>query len=125
MASYLPPPPQPPQPGSLPKSNDPTAGGGSDYSRQRNISNARPITATKSTEEYLREKASGISKPALLGYITAGLIFVFGGIGTMFNDDLDMGGIKKNIAGGYTFAAVALILLSSMADSADKISRRQ
>ena len=124
MTSYLPPPPQPPQRDSLPKTNDPTAGTGSD-SRQRNVSSARPALATKSTEEYLREKASGISKPALLGYITAVLIFTFGGIGTMFNDDLDIGGLKKNIAGSYTFAAVVLMLLSSMADSADKISRRQ
>lgn len=104
--------------------NDPSPDSSNVYTRQRNLTNAK-TAATRSTEEYLREKALGMSKPALLGYITAGLIFVFGAIGTMFNDGIDLGGLKKNIAGGYMFAAVALVLLSSMADSADKISRRQ
>jgi hypothetical protein len=125
MTAPLPPPPQPPQSENLPRPNDPTTSSSSAYTRQRNIATTRPTSTTRSTEEYLREKASGMSKPALLGYITAGLIFIFGGIGTMFNDDLDIGGLKKNIAGSYTFAAVVLVLLSSMADSADKISRRQ
>lgn len=105
--------------------NDPSPGSSNVYTRQRNLTNTKTVATTRSTEEYLREKALGMSKPALLGYITAGLIFVFGAIGTMFNDGIDLGGLKKNIAGGYMFAAVALVLLSSMADSADKISRRQ
>jgi hypothetical protein len=123
VSDYLPPPPRPPQPDDS-RAGNPSAGSSDTYSRLPKTSNTGPKQITKSSEEYLREKASAMSKPALIGYITAALIFIFGGIGTMFNDDIDIGGLKKNIAGTYTFAAIVLVLLSSISDSADRISRR-
>ena len=55
------------------------------------------------------------SKAELLGYTTAGFIFIFGVLGTLFSDTPDIGGIKRTMAGAYMVGAVHVVLLSSIA----------
>ena len=55
------------------------------------------------------------SKAELLGYTTAGFIFVFGVLGTLFSDGPDIGGIRRTMAGAYMVGAVHVVLLSSIA----------
>ena len=78
-----------------------------------------------SIEARVTKEVKGMSKPALLGYTTGLLIFLFGCLGTMFNDDLDFGGIKKTIASSYLFAAVTLVQISSIADNTWRSSQRK
>ena len=65
---------------------------------------------------------TGISTPALLGYITSGLVLVFGAGGMVFSDM--PGELKKQLAAGYAVASVGLVLSSSFVDSHHKISMR-
>ena len=87
--------------------------------------------AASSIEARVTKEVKGMSKPALLGYTTGLLIFLFGCLGTMFNDDLDyidgldIGGIKKTIAGSYLLAAVTLVQISSIADNTWRSSQRK
>ena len=82
-------------------------------------------SAASSIETRVTQEVTGMSKPALIGYTTGLLIFLFGCLGTMFNDDPDFGGIKKAMAGGYLVAAVALVQVSSIADNTWRSSRRE
>ena len=66
---------------------------------------------------------TGISTPALLGYVTSGLIMFFGAGGMLFADV--PGEIKKQLAAAYAASSVALVLASSFVDSHHKISMRR
>ncbi len=81
--------------------------------------------AVSSIEARVTQEVTGMSKPALLGYTTGLLIFLFGCLGTMFNDNPDIGGIKKAIASGYLVAAVTLVQISSIADNTWRSSQRE
>ena len=70
----------------------------------------------------LVDRADGVSMPALLGYLTSCVIFLFGAVGTLFSDM--PGEIKKGMFGGYAAGSIVLILLSSFVDSHHKISQR-
>jgi hypothetical protein len=81
--------------------------------------------AVSSIEARVTEEMKGMSKPALLGYTTGLLIFLFGCLGTMFSDNPDFGGIKKAVASSYLVAAVALVQISSIADNTWRSSKRK
>ena len=83
------------------------------------------LPSASSIEARVTHEVTGMSKPALIGYTTGLLIFLFGCLGTMFNDEPDIGGIKKAMAGGYLVAAVALVQVSSIADNTWRLSRRE
>jgi|TARA_B100000073_G_scaffold208713_1_gene173090 hypothetical protein len=107
--------PLPPVPSSLSQGNQRTAAYGG----------VQQPSAASSIEARVTQEVTGMSKPALIGYTTGLLIFLFGCLGTMFNNDPDFGGIKKAMAGGYLVAAVALVQVSSIADNTWRSSRRE
>ena len=82
-----------------------------------------PVTA--SIEARVTQEVTGMSKPALLGYVTGVFIFLFGCLGTMFNDNPDAMGIKKTIASSYLVAAVLVVQFASIADNTWRSSQRR
>jgi len=66
---------------------------------------------------------TGVSPPALLGYVTSGLVLLFGAGGMLFSDM--PGEVKKQLAAGYAAASVGLVLASSFVDSHHRISMRR
>ncbi|ABI45457.1 hypothetical protein [Synechococcus sp. CC9311] len=107
--------PLPPIPSSLSQGTQRTAAHGGEQQQP----------AVSSIEARVTQEVTGMSKPALLGYTTGLLIFLFGCLGTMFNDNPDIGGIKKAIASGYLVAAVTLVQISSIADNTWRSSQRE
>jgi len=66
---------------------------------------------------------TGISPPALLGYVTSGLVLLFGAGGILFSDM--PGEVKRQLAAGYAAVSVGLVLTSSFVDSHHRISMRR
>ena len=83
------------------------------------------LPVTSSIEARVTQEVTGMSKPALLGYATGAFIFLFGCLGTMFNDNPDAMGIKKTIAGGYLAAAALVVQFASIADNTWRISQKR
>ena len=83
------------------------------------------LPVTSSIEARVTQEVTGMSKPALIGYATGLFIFVFGCLGTMFNDSPDVMGFKKTIAGGYLVAAVLVVQFSSIADNTWRVSQKR
>ena len=72
--------------------------------------------ATYNAAQQINAAASFVpSKVELLGYTTAGFIFVFGVLGTLFSDGPDLLGMRRTTAGAYMVGAVHVVLLSSIA----------
>ena len=72
--------------------------------------------ATYNAAQQINAAASFVpSKAELLGYTTAGFIFVFGVLGTLFSDGPDILGMRRTTAGAYMVGAVHVVLLSSIA----------
>ena len=83
------------------------------------------LPVTSGIEARVTQEVSGMSKPALLGYATGVFIFLFGCLGTMFNDNPDAMGIKKTIASGYLVAAVLVVQVASIADNTWRSSQKR
>ena len=107
--------PLPPVPSSINQGTRPTSAYGAGQQQP----------AVSSIEARVTEEMKGMSKPALLGYTTGLLIFLFGCLGTIFSDNPDFGGIKKAVASSYLVAAVALVQISSIADNTWRSSKRK
>ena len=86
------------------------------YGRGQPVFTSKPVEP-RSIESHVAREVQGISKPALIGYATGLFVFLFGAVGTMFNDAPDIAGIKKTMAGAYLLAAVVVVEFASIADN--------
>ena len=78
--------------------------------------------STSQMGHAIADRADGVSMPAMIGYVTAGLILIFGAGGTLFSDL--PGPVKKGVIGGYAAGSVSLVLMSSFVDSHHRIAMK-